>query len=288
MLLATLVNWLKYRHHSIRRVRNQPRSVSVPELKVGIQLSCLGRSLRRSIEIASRMGADAIELDARKHVSIREMSDTAIRQLRKMLDDANLKVCALGFQTRSGYNVADRLHERLEATKAAMDLAYRLGASVVVNQIGRVPEEQEGPAWDTFVDVLAELGKHAQRCGAFLAAETGSESGEALAGLIAALPEGSIGVTLNPGNLLINGFSAQNAVKSLREHTMYVRAKDGVRDLALGRGLEVPLGRGSADFPELIGLLEENEYRGYFTVARDKANDPVAEVSMAVEYLRNL
>ena len=260
----------------------------MPELKVGIQLSGLNQSFRRAIETASRMGVDAVELDARRHINVREMTDTAIRQLRKVLDDANLGVCALSFQTRSGYNVIDRLHERMEATKATMDFAYKLGASVVVNQIGRVPEEQQGPAWDTLVDVLSELGKHAHRCGAFLTAETGSESGEALAGLISALPEGSIGVTLNPGNLIVNGFSAQDATRLLREHTMYVRAKDGVRDLAQGRGLEVALGRGSVDFPELIGLLEENEYRGYFAVARDNADDPVSEMSMAVEFLRNI
>ena len=69
---------------------------------------------------------------------------------------------------------------------------------------------------------------------------------------------------------------------------MYVRAKDGVRDLAQGRGLEVPLGQGTADFPELIGMLEEHAYGGYFTVAREQANDPVAETAMAVEYLKNI
>ena len=260
----------------------------MPELKIGIQLSSLGQPFRGAIETASRLGVAAVEIDARKHFNVREMSETAIRQLRKMLDDANLKVCALSFQTRRGYNVADRIHERMEATKATMDLAYKLGASIVVNQIGRVPEEQEGQGWDMFVDVLGELGKHAQRSGAFLAAETGSESSGSLANLISALPEGSIGVTLNPGNLIVNGFSARDAVEALGEHIMYVHAQDGVRDRAHGRGLEVPLGRGSADFPELIGLLEEHEYRGYFTVGRDRASDPINEVSTAVEYLKNI
>ncbi len=77
-------------------------------------------------------------------------------------------------------------------------------------------------------------------------------------------------------------------MNDLGQHIMYVRAKDGVRDLAQGRGLEVPLGRGSADFPELIGLLEEFGYRGYFTVARENATDPINEISMAVEYLSNI
>ncbi len=40
-------------------------------------------------------------------------------------------------------------------------------------------------------------------------------------------------------------------------------------NLARGRGLDVPLGRGSVDYPALLGSLEERGYRGYFTIQRD-------------------
>ena len=264
------------------------RGANVPALKIGLQLSSLRLPFRKAIEAASRMGAQAIEIDARQHLNLNQVSQTAIRQLKKTLSDANLSVCALSFTTRNGYNVVERLQERIEATKRAMDMAYKLGASIVVNQIGRIPEEAEGPDWDLLIEVMSELGQHAHYCGAFLAAETGSEDSTTLSKLIAAVPDGAMGVTLNPGNLIVNSFSAKEAVENLGEHIMYVRAKDGVRDLAQGRGIEVPLGRGTADFPELIGMLEEHSYRGYFTVARDNPSDPVSEAAMAVEYLRNI
>lgn len=260
----------------------------MPELKIGLQLSSLRLPFRKSIEVASRMGVDSIEIDVRQQLSLRELSQTAIRQLRKTLTDANLSVCALSFQTRNGYNVLDRLQERIEATKKAMDLAYTLGAKVVVNQIGKIPEEAEGDDWNLLVETIADLGNHAHHCGAFLAAETGSEDSALLAKLIKAAPEGAMGVTLNPGNLIINSFSPKEAINQLGLHIMYVRAKDGVRDLAQGRGIEVALGRGTAEFPELIGMLEEHAYRGCFTVARDNAGDPISEAAMAVEYLRNI
>jgi sugar phosphate isomerase/epimerase len=69
---------------------------------------------------------------------------------------------------------------------------------------------------------------------------------------------------------------------------MHVHATDGVRDLARGRGLEVHLGRGSVDFPALLGVLAERGYRGYFTVQRDGADDPMIELGQAVQYLRSL
>lgn len=258
------------------------------ELKIGIQLTSLRQPFRSAVATANRLGASAVEVDVREHLNLNDVSDTALRQIRKILDDANLKVCAVSFRTRGGYNVLDRLQERVEATRRAMDLAYKLGTNCVVNQVGLIPDSCEGEDWNMLIDVLSELGKYSQRAGAFLAAETGGESSEVMAKLIDALPEGSIGVTLNPGNLIINSFSASQAVTDLGQHIMYVRAKDAVRDLAQGRGLEVPLGRGSADFPEIAGRLEEYGYRGYFTIARDNSTNPVGEVESAVKFLKNL
>jgi sugar phosphate isomerase/epimerase len=205
-----------------------------------------------------------------------------------MLEDVNLKVCALAYPTRRGYDVEEDLSRRVEATKAAMRLAHDLGAGVVINQVGRVPSKPEGRSWQSLVEVLTDLGRHGEHVGALLAAETGSESGDDLARLIAALPAGTVGVNFDPGNLIVNGFSASEAVGVLAPHVLHVHAKDGVRDLAIGRGLEVPLGRGSADFPTLLGVLEERGYRGCFTIERSDGEDPVFEIGQAVKFLRSL
>ena len=196
----------------------------MPELKIGIQLAALRRPFRQALGAAAEMNVDAVEIDARQHLNIHEMTDTAIRQLKKWLEDANLRVCALAFQTRRGYHDQDRLQERIDATRKTMDLAWKLGARILVNQIGRIPEEEDED-WSTLIDVMSEIGRHAQRSGVFLAAETGSEPAESMAKLIAALPEGSLGVTLNPGNLIVNSFSASDAVASLGQHIMYVPRK---------------------------------------------------------------
>jgi len=260
----------------------------VPQLRVGIQLSSLRLPFKKALLTAAQLGADAVEIDARFQVKPRDFTRTGIRQLRKTLDDHNLRVCAIGFPTRRGYDNLAELDQRVQATKEAMQFAYDLGASVVVNQIGRVPESADSPAWQTLLEVLTDLGAHGQRVGAFLAAETGTEDGTVLASLIDALPPGSLPVNFDPGNLIINGFSAHDSIAALGTHVIHVHAKDAVRDLAQGRGLETPLGRGSVDFPELIGVLEEHNYRGYFTVERQHAADPIAEIGQAVQYLRNL
>ena len=259
----------------------------MPQLRVGIQLSNLRLNFKKALLTAARLGADAVEIDARFQLKPSEFTRTGIRQIRKTLDDHNLRVCAIGFQTRRGYDNLQDLDQRVQATKEAMQFAYDLGSSVVVNQIGTVPAE-DTPGWNTLLEVMLDLGAHGQRVGASLAAETGTEDGSQLVRLIEALPPGALMVNFDPGNLIINGFSAHDSIAAVGPHVIHVHAKDAVRDLAQGRGLETPLGRGSVDFPALIGALEEYSYRGYFTIERKDAADPVTEIGQAVQYLRNL
>jgi sugar phosphate isomerase/epimerase len=244
--------------------------------------------MAKALPLTGKLGADAVEIDARSSLPPAEMSQTALRQLRKTLDDQRLRVCAISYPTRRGYNVPQDLEARVAGTKQAMQMAYALGASVVVNHVGFIPKESEGNEWNLLVEVLTDLGRHGQRVGAFLAAQTGSNPPADLARLIAALPEGSIGVDLDPGQLAAGGFSTVEAVEQLSPHILHVHATDGVYDLSRRRGVEVALGRGSVDFPALLGALEEGNYRGYFTIQRTASDNPQYEIGEAVQYLRSL
>lgn len=242
--------------------------------------------LRRALETAARIGASAVELDARNEIHPSQLSDTGLRQLRKLLDDVNLKVASLRFQTRRGYDHLENLDRRVEATKGAMQLAYRLGAPVVVNAIGRVPETEEDPRWGSLQSVLQDLGRYGARVGAFLAAETGTEPGETLAKLLDGAVDAFVAVALNPGQLIINRHSVHDAILALKERIQIVCAVDGVLDLAAGRGLSVPLGQGTADFPELIGVLESAQFRGRYVVGR--SDSTILELQQGIEYLKNI
>jgi len=257
------------------------------QIRVGVQLASLRLPLKQGLLTAARMGAEAVEIDGRNEVKADELSRTGVRQVRKMLDDLNLRVSAVAFRTRRGYGVQDDLERRVTATRQALKLAYELGSNVVVNHIGRVPEKGT-PTWDIMLESLADIGRYGQRVGATLAAETGTESGELLASLITALPPASLGVDLNPANLIVHGHSPREAAKALAPHILHVHATDGTRDLAQGRGIEVQLGRGLAEFPELLGILEEQHYRGYITIERQQSENAAAEIADAVKYLKSL
>lgn len=260
----------------------------MPELKVALQLKSLRQPLKQALRTAATLGVRSVEVDLRSQLRPEELSTTGLRQFRKMLADLNLAIVAVEFRTRRGYDSLDDLERRVTATKQAMTFAYQLGANVVVNQVGMVPDEPTGIRWETLTEVLAELGSHGQRCGAVLAAETGTEDGPALKRLLTAVPEGTIGIALNPGNLLVNGFSPLEVTTDVGSAVNYVRATDAIRDLARGRGLEVQLGRGSVDYPALLGVLEERGYRGYFTVMTQGEGDPRQRAEESISYLRSL
>ncbi len=257
-------------------------------IKIGIQLASLRLPFRKALAVAARLGATGVEIDARGELRPHELGQTGLREIRRLLEEHSMRVSAVGFRTRRGYDVAAEIDKRVAATKAALQFAADLRAPVVVNQVGRVPAESSGGEWTQLVEALTDLGRFGQHVGATLAAQTGTESGADLARLLDALPPHAIGVDLDPGNLIINAFSPLEAVEALGSRILQVHARDGVRDLARGRGLEVPLGRGTADFPALLGALENYSYRGYFTIAREDADDPLHEIGLAVSYLKEI
>jgi sugar phosphate isomerase/epimerase len=138
------------------------------------------------------------------------------------------------------------------------------------------------------VETLDELGRHGQRCGAMLAAQTGAESGQDLARLLEALPEGSLGVAFDPGALILNGFSPSESLAALAACVVHFYATDAVHDLAKGRGVETLLGEGVADYPGLLGMLEEHDYSGSLVVDAVGAENPVFEMQQAIAYFKQL
>jgi sugar phosphate isomerase/epimerase len=258
------------------------------QIKLGVELASLRLPLKKGLLMARELGVEAVEIDLRHELKPDDLSRTGVRQMRKMLEDLNLRISAVAFRTRRGYDVVDDLEARIDATKRAMLSAYELGTNVVVNHVGRAPAESDTAAISTMVQALTDLGRYGQKVGAMLAAETGTETGPALAALIERLPPGSLGVDFNPANLILHGHSAREAVEALAPHVLHVHATDATRDLAVSRGLEVPLGQGNAEFPELLAVLEEHQYRGYITVARRDSKSPIADVRQSLEFLRNL
>jgi sugar phosphate isomerase/epimerase len=257
-------------------------------VKIGIQTRSLRQPLRQALRTAARLGAAGVEIDARRELPPSELSQTGLRELHKLLGDLNLRVSAVAFPTRRGYDDPDDLERRVLATQAAMRFAVDLRTDVVINRVGRVPDSSDDPRFRQLVEALTAVGAHADRVGARLAAQTADASPQDLARLIAALPEHTVGVDLHPGELIMAGYSPQESLDVIGQHVLHVHASDAVRDFGAGRAKLVELGRGTAELPELLGRLTEFDYRGWVTIESRESADRATEIENAVAYLRSL
>ena len=130
----------------------------MPALKIGIQIASLRQPFRQVLAAAHRLGVQGVELDARGELRPSQMTETAARQVRNLLDDYGLRVAAVSLPTRRGYDVAEEIEARVTGTKDAIKLAYQLEAPLVLLQLGAIPAEPEGPQWNQLLEVLSDFG----------------------------------------------------------------------------------------------------------------------------------
>jgi hypothetical protein len=82
-------------------------------------------------------------------------------------------------------------------------------------------------------------------------------------------------------------YQPTEGAKVLGPYVVHTHAKDALVDPEKGRR-EVPLGQGWVDWPRYIGLLREAGFDGYFAIEREVGEDPVGDITRAVEFLKSL
>ncbi|HMP79046.1 MAG TPA: sugar phosphate isomerase/epimerase family protein [Pirellulaceae bacterium] len=257
-------------------------------MRKSISLTCLRRPFRQGLEWAARAGAQGVEFDGRYDIPIHDLSTTGVRQIRKWLADCRLQIACLSFPTRRGLYVSDDLDRRLEAIRKAMLASSSLGCGNVSLRLNGWPSESSDEM-ATLKSALSELTAYSLRAGAWIQLRIGPEPITAVRKLLDMMPEEALGIDFDPAELLIHGQDPTAAATELSRMIHHVRVRDAVRRSQFGRGTEVQLGRGEIDYAHLLGTLEENRYRGYFTVGNAHSeNDPLLEAQQALEYLDHI
>lgn len=257
-------------------------------LKVSVNSASFGLPLKPTLIAAGQLGVPGVVLDARQQIQPQELSRTGVRQILKWLEDQRLKIACLLFQPRHALSDDQNLQQRIDAIKATLKTAYQLGCNTVSCDIGPIPSTEQVAQRTQLKDVLLDIAQVAHREGAFLAARTGRAAPSALVELLEELPQGSLMIDLDPGNLIIHEHELEPALQGLAALTVHLHARDAVRDFASRQTVEVELGRGSVDWPTVFAHLERHHFQGYTTVGRMGSPEPVQEAAMAKEYLQNL
>ncbi len=258
------------------------------QLKKSITLGSLNLPFRDALQLAAELGAEGVEINARTEVRPRELSRTGVRQIKKWLSDYNLVVSMVQYPTRRGFDDPEDLEQRIEGTKAAMKMAGELGCSFISNRLASLPTADQPDRQQTLEAALHDISNFSMRSGAWLAIRTGGQTGSELAQLLETMPDGGLFIDFDPAELLMHRNPPGDTLRAIGEAVRHFRARDAVRDLSGGPTTEVQLGRGSIDFPELLGMLEEHHYSGFITVDRSAPLNPIIECGQAIEYLDNL
>jgi sugar phosphate isomerase/epimerase len=255
-------------------------------LKIGVRLESLGLPLRRAVTEAARLGVAGVQADAAGDLAPQTLTQSGRREFLHLLRTHNLELSALGCPLRRGLDVAEDQQPRLDRVKAVLSLSFDLGARVTVVEAGAVPEDVHSPRGQLLSEALLALGQHGDRVGAVLALETGLEAGNVMADFLKRFDTGGLGANFDPANLLLHGHDPYESARALRGRTVHAHARDARRSGASRSAQEVPLGHGDIDWLELLGALEEVEYRGYLTVEREGGDNRLADVAAGVAFLR--
>ena len=255
-------------------------------LRIGIDLEATGLPLRSGVAQAAKITAQGIQVDAAGDLNPDALGKTGRREFRNLLRSYSLELAALNVPLRHGIDEAENLQQRLDHIKKAMQLAFDLGARRVVVPCPKIPGEGEAVRAQLLRESLLALGTHGDRVGTFVALEIGYDSGEAVKQYLAGFDTGSLRVTYDTANLLVNGHDPLTNLAPLQGLIAHVHARDA-RSAGISRGLqEVPLGAGDIDWMAFTATLQVLEFDGFLTVDREQGQTKLKDVADGVKFLR--
>jgi sugar phosphate isomerase/epimerase len=255
-------------------------------LRIGIVAESTGLPIRQAIAQAARMGSEAVQVDAVGDLSPDALSETGRREFRNLLRSFNQELAALNVPLRHGLDVAENQQPRLDRVRKAMQLAFDLGARKVVVPCPRIPDDPESPRAQTLRESLLALGPYGDRVGTVLALEIGFDPAEKVRDYLAAFDTGSLKVTYDPANMLVNGHDPLASLAPLQGRVAHVHARDA-RSASLSRGMqEVPVGAGDVEWMAFTATLQVIEYDGFLTVEREQGENRLADVANGVKFLK--
>ncbi len=256
--------------------------------KPAVKLECFSLPLRQALLAAVKAGAQGVQFDASFELSPSNLSESGRREIRYLLNSHNLKLAAVYCPLRSGLDTLQDHEQRILHVEKVMDLSFELGCGLVALHAGQIPDEKETLRSNALKESLTILGSYGDKTGSTLAFETGLESGKILADYLEKIDSGALGATLDPGNLVLNGFDPLQAILDLGHRIKLVHARE-VAGNGPGRAArEVPLGQGNLDWTSLLVYLDNIAYQGYLVCEKEEGNNKAEDVIAGLQFLKTI
>ena len=278
-------------------------------MKIGVLADNFHCPLSDALHKASKLGFTGVQIYATRGEFDTSLlkNKTAFDSYLRMFDFLGLVVSALcGDMGGHGFEIRKDNAERIEKTKAIIDLAAACGSGVVTTHIGVIPEDEKSAQFGIMLEALDTLGSYGKTQGVTLAIETGPEKPETLKKFIEQC-HGGVGVNLDPANfVMVTGVDPARAVELLGKYIVHTHVKDGIMkqqtdpariynffaeggigDLRMGDYfIETPVGEGAVNFDRYLAALKKAGYGGFFTIEREAGEDPEKDIRAAAEFIK--
>ncbi|MCL2351565.1 MAG: sugar phosphate isomerase/epimerase [Firmicutes bacterium] len=180
---------------------------------------------------------------------------------------------------------------RMNTLVKGVEFAHKLGVTDVITHAGFIPENPNDPDYIGIIPVLRHIAGRCKENGQYFLFETGQETPVTLRRAIEDIGLDSVGVNLDPANLLMYGkANPVDALDVLGKYVRGVHAKDGEYPTdGKNLGEEKPLGQGRVNYPALIAKLKEIGYDRPITIEREISGErQIADIIEARDMLRRL
>ncbi|HIE51278.1 MAG TPA: sugar phosphate isomerase/epimerase [Armatimonadetes bacterium] len=277
------------------------------ELKIAVMLSNLKMDPYEGMKVVADLGVPGVHLSATGPFSPDNLGRAGRKKLVEHLRSLGLEISAISaWGGRVDLGEAEKHPENIAWAKKLLELSVDLEAPIWQAHVGVMPHDTNHPRWQAFVDACGEIAAYGEQVGACLAIETGPEPPPVLKRLLDTIASPGLRVNYDPANLILwppalaqragqpydketalREYQPVEGVKILGPYIVHTHAKDALVDED-GVRHEVPLGQGWIDWPRYVQLLREAGYDGYLAIERETGDDPVGDITRAVEFLRTL
>lgn len=268
-----------------------------------MKLGCFTNYDKSTVTFAHKVGFRSMELSAWPQSSLNadHVTDRQIAEIKKNLEENDIEISALGYYPNYLYPDHAEAQETRRYFYKVMELADRMGVSVVCTFAGRHPDKSVQENIPLFKDVFSRFCDEAEKHNLRIAIENCAMmehlhmrggniafSPEVWDEMFKAVPSKALGIELDPSHMVWQGMDYVQAVYDYGDRIFHVHAKDmEIRHKKLSRcGIlgqqfgetggfnhgwwraRTP-GWGEIDWPKFITALLEVNYTGNIDIEHE-------------------
>lgn len=257
---------------------------------LGIDLQDLRTDTRSALRQAAQLEFKTVELPAAAgETTPQNLSPSGRRHLQRIVADLGLSLSALSADF-PGLRLSDpaSIEERVEKTRAIIDLAADLSVPIVTASVGALTHPETGKPSDAALEALHQIGEFADSRNRIFAIRPTHDSADRLETVLNTVGCPLMRIGLDPAAMVMAGLNPMSILSRFATQLGLIHLRDGQSGRPDRPGHETRLGEGEVDLRGLTELLRDYEYRGPLILRRTDATNPIRDLAEGRDFVRRI